>query len=243
MATKTKDLSSETPDEIVSAAGDDIVTGEPTSLAPLGSEIVGEFGTEDISFPRLQIAQGVGPLSDNFAKGDIVLEGEHKLVSMGGDTLEFTVLRITKTYEENIPFGTEDLPRVASTKADVLRLGGTTSWAKGEDGAQVPPTFKSCADALICIRGDVEQKSLFPYPFEDEIFTFAQWKIKGVAYTRAAKPIITAGTMYYRAGLKTGTFLLSTEKAVFAGNTVACPKVVRGVPNSDKFVNWLNEFS
>tara|TARA_Y100001963_G_scaffold54728_1_gene76573 strand:- start:7647 stop:8363 length:717 start_codon:yes stop_codon:yes gene_type:complete len=238
MATKTKELSSELPEDIVSAAGDDIVTGKSELIAPYGAELVGEWATEDISFPRLQIAQGVGPLSDDFAKGDVVLEGEHKILSMDDGSIEFTVLRITKTYEENIAFDSGDLPRVAASREEVISLGGTTEWDSGN-----PPSFKPCADALVCIKGDPSQKSLYPYNFDGDVYTFAQWKIKGVAYTRAAKPIITAATMYYRAGLKTGTFLLSTEKEVFNGNTVAVPRVVRGLPNSKGFIEFLGEFA
>ena len=243
-----KELSSEISEDIVSAAGDDIVTGTPTSLAPLGSEVVGEFGMDDVSFPRLQIAQGVGPLSDSFAKGDIVLEGEHKLAGMtteskDGGTVEFTVLRITKTFEEDIPFDSGELPRVASTKEEVLRLGGTTEWGRDEAGEGIKPSFKPCADALICIKGDADDKSLYPYEFGDEVYTFAQWKIKGVAYTRAAKQIITAATMYYRSGLKTGSFIMTTEKAVFGGNTVGVPRVLRGSFHGAEFTVWLGEFA
>ena len=49
--------------------------------------------------------------------------------------------------------------------------------------------------------------------------------------------------MYYRDGLHNGTFLLSTEKAVFSGKTVYVPKVRRGARNDEKFVEWLQEFS
>ena len=236
MATKTETVS-EISDDVISAVGDDITIGNPvTTLAPIGSEISGEFDTSDVTFPKLQIAQGVGPLSDSFDKGAIVLEGEHEIAPMAGDPLEFTVLRISKTFEENIPFGADELPRIASTKADVLALGGTTEWSNGE-----APTFKACADALICIKG--KDKAIFPYEYNGENYAFATWKIKGVAYNRAAKPIITAASMYYREGLRTGSFMLSTEKAVFNGNTVACPRVVRGNANTEDFVVWLGEFS
>lgn len=239
MATKTETkTASGISDELTSAVGDDIVIGNPVgTLAPIGSGVSGEFDTSDVTFPKLQIAQGVGPLSDSFDKGAIVLEGEHEIAPMNGDPLEFTVLRINKTFEENIPFGADELPRIASTKKDVLALGGTTEWSNGE-----APSFKACADALICIKG-TKDTSLYPYEYNGDNYAFATWKIKGVAYNRAAKPIITAVSMYYREGIRTGSFTLRTEKAVFNGNTVAVPKVIRANANPEEFVVWLGEFS
>jgi hypothetical protein len=63
-----------------------------------------------------------------------------------------------------------------------------------------------------------------------------------MAYAGAAVPINTARQMYYRKGLTTGSFFLSTEKRVVNGNTVACPKIVRGKKHSEEFISWLTEF-
>ena len=200
------------------------------------------FDASDIAFPKLQIAQGVGPLSDLYAKGSVVLDKEMEIVKMEDGHAEITVLSIVKTFEENVPFGGDELPRIAKNKEEVLRLGGTTEWST-EDGLKIPPSFKPCADALICIKQpEGADDEWFPYDYEGTNYTFCTWKIKGMAYSASAVPINTAKRMYYRAGLETGSFLLSTEKRLINGNTVACPRIQRGKKHSPEFITWLKEF-
>ena len=50
------------------------------------------FDNEDVSFPKLQIAQGVGPF-DLYPKGSIVLDKEMEIAKMDSKPVEITVLR------------------------------------------------------------------------------------------------------------------------------------------------------
>ena len=223
---------------VLAEASGDIVEGSPTAvLAPaVGGTITGDLDASDISFPRLQIVQGMGNLSENFKKGEIVLDGETSIYSEGSDPVEFTVVRIGKMFEENINWDDGEIPRILS-KADAVAAGGSFEW--GQNGEQ--PDWKPIADALICIKG--EDESVFPFEFGDSNYAFALWRIKGTAYKRAAVPIFTAARMYYREGLNTGTFQLTTDKAVFGGKTVHVPKLRRGAKNDAEFVEWLKDFS
>lgn len=221
-------------DEIVESVSVTSASG----LIPVSREgLVGDFDQSDISFPRLQVAQGVGPLSDTHNKGDIVLDGEAVIGGPDMNPLSLTVVRIAKMYEEDLPFGGEEVPRIVETKAQVLGFGGTTEWINNEK-----PSWKPVAEALVCIKGDGDS-NVFPYSHKKDNLAFALWKIKGVAYRRAAVPIFTAATMYYRDGLRNGSFNVTTEKQVFSGNTVFCPKVTRGERHTKAFVEWLGEFA
>ena len=211
-------------------------------LVPTATDgLIGDFDQGDISFPRFQIAQGVGPLSDTYNKGDIVLDGE---LVIGGpvdgdmDPLDVSVVRFAKMFEEDLPFGGEEVPRIVATKAQVLRLGGVLEWIDGEK-----PSWKPVAEALICIKGPANDPNVYPYSHKKSNYAFVLWKIKGVAYRRAAVPIITAAGSYYRDGLRTGSFNVATKKEVFSGNTVFCPVVTRGERHDAKFVEWLGEFA
>ena len=153
------------------------------------------------------------------------------------DPLEITVVRIAKMFEEDLPFGGEEVPRIVTTRNQVLELGGTTEWINNEK-----PSWKPVAEALVCIKGD-DDTNVWPYSYKKDNFAFALWKIKGVAYRRAAVPIFTAATMYYRDGLRNGSFNLTTEKQVFSGNTVFCPKVTRGERHDKGFIAWLADFA
>lgn len=225
---------SETTAEV--EASGDIIEGSPTSslsIAP-GAGITGDLDASDISFPRLQITQGVGALSENFKKGSIILDGETE-ISDGTQEVEFTVCRIGKMFEENVDWDSGEIPRIV-TKAEALQIGGSFEW--GADGQK--PDWLPIADALICIKG--EDPEVFTYENANGNYTFALWRIKGTAYKRAAVPIFTAAKMYYRDGISTGSFLLTTEKIRAGSNTVHGPKLRRGSKHDPKFVEWLKDF-
>ena len=217
------------------AAGD-IIEGNPqiTSGLVAGNGITGDLDASDISFPRLQIVQGMGNLSENYKKGEIVLDGE-SLISDGPTPIEFTVCRIGKLFEENVDWDSGEIPRIMP-KADAIEIGGSFEW--GANGEK--PNWLPIADALICIKGD--DPEVFPFDYEGNNFAFALWRIKGTAYKRAAVPIFTAARMYYREGLRTGGFLLNTEKATFGGKSVHVPKIRRGARHDPKFSEWLKDF-
>ena len=234
-------------EEIVSAAGDDIVVGAtPYAMVPQTSAgVSGDFDLTDITFPKLQLVHGIGPLSDEFTKGGIVLDGE-TLISDGDDEVEMTVVKIAKMFEENIPFETGEIPRIVATKEELLAMGGDTEYGPRDPktGKSEAPSWKPIADALICIKDPTGKDSTnFPYEFEGANYAFAMWRIKNSAYRRAAVPIFTAATMYYRTGLRTGSFILTTEKAKFGQNTVVVPKLVKGSKHAEDFVAWLGEFA
>jgi hypothetical protein len=225
-------------DEITENSGE-IVEGSPTAmLTPrIGEAITGDLDASDIAFPRMQIVQGISGLSENFKTGEIVLDGETSIYSGESDEpVELTVVRIGKMFEENINWDDGEIPRILS-KADAVAAGGSFEW--GANGEK--PDWRAIADALICIKGADPEN--FPFDHEGDNYAFALWRIKGTAYRRAAVPIFTAARMYYRDGLHNGSFLLSTDKAVFSGKTVYCPKIRRGKRNDAAFVEWLKEFS
>ncbi len=240
-------LSENKTDDIVSAAGEDIVVATtPYAMVPQAEAgVSGDFDLTDITFPKLQLVHGIGPLSDEFTKGGIVLGGE-TLISDGDSPVEFTVVKIAKMFEENIPFETGEIPRIVTTKAELLELGGDTEYGHRDPktGKSDPPSWKPIADALICIKDPTGKDSPnFPYEFEKENYAFAMWRIKNSAYRRAAVPIFTAATMFYRLGLRTGSFLLTTESATFGQNKVVVPKLVKHEKHSEDFVAWLGEFA
>ncbi len=233
----SKKALSETASEetAVAEATADIIEGSPETTALVaGGGITGDLDASDISFPRLQIVQGMGNLSENFKKGEIVLDGE-SLISDGPTPIELTVCRIGKQFEENVDWDGGEIPRIVS-KAEAIEIGGSFEW--GNNGQK--PDWMPIADALICVKG--EDPEVFPFEFEGANYAFALWRIKGPAYKRAAVPIFTAARMYYRDGLRNGSFLLNTEKATFGGKSVHVPKIRRGSRNTGEFAEWLQDF-
>ena len=233
---------------------DDIVSGAPTGTLQTmtNAGVVGQVDHEDVRFPKIQIVQGVGPLSerDEFKKGDIILDGEYR-IGGNGNPIELTVLQIGKQFEEVVPYDGDDIPRIVNTKEEVLQLGGTTEGHR-DGGKWVGPTWRAIADAMVCIHQPQGEGALpaeeaeIAFPFEAPqpgLYAFARWMIKGVAYKSAAVEIFSAASMYYRDGLRKGTFLVDTQKRTFGPNTVMVPTVRKGKRNSPEFSSWLSEFA
>ncbi len=220
-------------------ASGDIIEGSPTASLTIqpGAGLVGDFDASDISFPKLQIAQGVGTLSETFKKGTIVLDGEFD-ISDGTSDVEITVCRIGKMFEENIEWDSGEIPRIFNSKAEVLEADpeATFVWADG-----TPASWKPIADALVCIKG--KDPTNFPFEFDGNNYAFAIWRIKGTAYKHAAVPIFTAAKMYYRDGINVGSFQLTTQKVKAGNNVVHAPKLRKGARHDKKFVEWLKDFS
>lgn len=225
--------------EITSASGD-IIEGSPTASLTVqpGAGLVGDLDASDISFPKLQIAQGVGALSENYKKGTIVLDGETE-ISNGEEEVEITICRIGKMFEENIEWDSGEIPRIFNSKAEVLEADpeATFVWQDG-----TPASWKPIADALVCIKGG-DDTTNFPFEYNGENYAFAVWRIKGTAYKHAAVPIFTAAKMYYRDGINVGSFQLSTQKVKAGNNVVHAPKLRKGARHDKKFVEWLKDFS
>lgn len=230
----------------------DIITGAPSgSLSTVNSAgVVGEVDSSEVRFPKLQIVQGVGPLSemDEFRKGDIVLNQELKIGGID-DPIELTVLQIGKMYEEVVDYDSDDIPRIVNSKEEVLKLGGTTEGHR-EGGEWIKPTWRAVAEAMVCLKApdslskeDAETHFGFEAPKDKGKYAFAKWTIKGVAYKFAAVEIFSAAAMYYRDGLKKGSFHLSTQKRSFGPNTVMVPVVKKGSRNTPEFSSWLSEFA
>ena len=253
MSAKTQKKSStegQDKNEVVEQIDNEIIAKAPD--LPILGECVGDFDNDDISFDKFQLAQSVGPLSDNFQRGDWVIGGEQKIAGIGDDPLNITVMRLVKSFIEDLPYGGDEMPRTASTKEEVYAMKGTLKWSEDENGKSIRPTWKPLADAFVCIEAPegMDSYEWFPYRFrdpasEDEVeknFAFAQWTIRNTAYRRAVEPMVSASKTYMRSGLMYGSFKLTSDKVVMNGNQVAVPKIGRGAEHSRPFVQWLSEF-
>jgi hypothetical protein len=242
MSTKTK-----AKNEVATEESNEIITDAPE--LPILGEVIGDFDNDDMQFTKFQIAQKVGGLSDNFNFGDMVLEGEKKIGDFNSDPLSITVMRMEKTFEENLPFGGDEMPRVAQSKSEVYAMEGTLGWSSDDNGNRIPPTFVPVCKMFLCIEAPKGESDVkwFPFTFrdtEDNVrhFTFAEWTLRKTAYYGAVTPIASAAKTYMKNGLMYGSFDLSTEKKVFSGNGVAVPRIGRGGLHSRELVQWLSEW-
>lgn len=198
-------------------------------------DIEGEVDRDDMRVPKLNIAQSIGPLSDDFPKGAWVLNRTTQLASIG-DKLCFTPLRAKKTFVESLEYGTDDFPRIFQTRSECEAAGLRTEFHE-ELGK---PEVGQALDVTLLIRsvGSVDAPE-FSLEFEGERYALALWSISSwSAYNSAAKTLLTARTMYLKS-LNQREWSGHTEKKQMKnGNNTYIPLLTGGPNNSTAFKDW-----
>jgi len=205
------------------------------SSAPLaipGRPVEGEFLSEDFVIPKLHLVQAVGPLSEKFTPGQYVYNKE-LVISDGTAPVSVTVLRIKKQYQENLPYGGDQLPRMFDTLEEVKQAGGWIDWRNNER-----PPFSPILQALVLIRSPFEENPLFPYEFAGAAYGLALWTLRGVSFTRAGKTIITASQFALKDGLHTGSWSLSSKREKVGLNFIHVPVLRHDAKHTAEFAEF-----
>ncbi len=211
--------------ETALVAPDAPVSRSLATVAPANNAMQGEFTTSDLRLPRLNLVQKMSELSENFKFGDIVFE---KTMRVGGleNPLPFTVLRLVKQYQQDLPYGSEDMPQVFDTSEEVRAAGG--SIIRG-----APNYFSEIAHIQMAIAApeELEEEHLefFPYSNAGKSWAKAVLTVSRSAYSTLAKPLITHGFNTLRDGFHNGLFELHVDlKKSAKGNYVVPVPVYKG---------------
>lgn len=200
------------------------------------ADVSGEISRGDLNLPGFQIVQSVGPASEDHAPGTILLNREAEL-SSGETPVRLTVLKVDVSYIENLEYGGEQIPRKFSTLAEVKEVGGYIEWIDDKK-----PPFSKMAEARIMVEApegaDESVLAHFPYEFEGKSYAQAIWSLRGSAFTRAGKTILTAAEFALKDGLYKGSWLLTTKREKLGKNFVFIP-ILR---HSDKNSPTVQEF-
>jgi hypothetical protein len=198
-------------------------------------DIEGEVDRSDMRVPKLNIAQSIGPLSDDFPKGAWVLNRTTQLASVG-DVLSFTPLLAKKTYVESLEYGTDDFPRIFQTRQECVDAGLRTEF-HDELGK---PEVGQALDVTLLLRavGSVDAPE-FSLEFEGERYALALWSISNwSSYNSAAKTLLTARTMYLQSLNQREWNAVTEKKTMKNGNSTFVPLLTGGPNNSEKFKDW-----
>jgi hypothetical protein len=210
------------------------VEAQPLALTGANAQVQGEIDAGDIRWPRLNLVQKSGDLSDSFTPGSFVFNKEIVL-SDGQKPIKMVAMRIRKQYQEALPFDPSGpQPKVFNTSAEVRNAGGQTS-AFGEEGY-----YKEIAHIGLLLSAPPsatdEQKDFFIYEFNDMKYALAMWTVASSAYTSVAKTLFTAATGHLKDGLHKGVWDLTSFKKSDARNSWFIPAIKAAGKNSPEFV-------
>lgn len=235
---KAYDISAETsPATAPTATTTTAVAPAPsTELAatpPGMGSVVGDIDSSDITVPRLNIVQGVGSLAELFNPGEIVLNQE-TVLSNGSTPVELTVLSARKQFVENLGFDEDARPKVFDTLEEIHAAGGTIEWI-----GDTRPSYVPVLHVQLVLKAPAGVEGAFPLCYNGEDYALAVWTLRGVAYGKAGRNILTAAKFALRDGLHNGKWTLTTKREKYGRNSVFVP-VLRNVGrNAPEFVDYL----
>jgi hypothetical protein len=199
-------------------------------------QVTGDLSQQDLIIPRLSIVQSVGPLSEHFPGGTLVLNQE-LVLSVAADKdneqepIKFTVLSINKVYEDWLDFDPQGpRPSVYQSIEDVQNAGKWIDWRDNER-----PPVRPVGNALVAIKQPEGIDSLaFSMEYKGSRYAVALWTMRSTAYARGAKRIFSASQLELKTtGLLAGEWSLHASRDNVGGNWIFVP-VLRLTGRNDK---------
>jgi hypothetical protein len=213
---------------------------EDTALATPTPSIALDITQADLRLPSLKIVAKVGPLSEQFRPGEVVVDGD-AVISDGKEPVEFTVLNARKKYIEYTVYGSEQMPRILWSNGDVKAAGGTTEWTDGPDGRQRPSYDPALVMTVVVKNPQKEPSAHFPFEHGDDYYAVLTYELTRTAYRRAAHKVLTGYSLHLKQDFLRGGFELTTDTATIGGNKVIVPELRYGPLNSEEFVKWARD--
>lgn len=206
--------------------------------ATLGT-VQGASTIDNLRLPRLQIAYGVGGLSEHYSPGDIVLGGD-TLLAHKNEVVKAIILTATeywKEYQSQELWASGQRPRTFLTKDEVVQAGGSVAWTNG-----IGPTFNLAMNIKMLIQKPKDLVSgAFGIDIGPELYAPAVWDIDKKAYAAVAPNINTAANFSLRKrSLLAGIFHISTTIVKLKnGSFVPVPSAQLKEYNSDEIVEQI----
>jgi hypothetical protein len=200
---------------------------------------------EDIVFPRLNIVQKVGELSNVFNPGEIVLNQSLVLRdAKKGEAKEPAPLNIVVIGfkpDQFVQKTTDGSGEIVGSEQEVVDLGGTLDYGEA-NGPAKKPLFQRMSTALVMIEQPEGLDSLsFPHSFEGKNYAIALWSMKGSAHTAGAKILKTERKMgsLREGGYRSGVIAFTTKLKDFrTGNSAWVPVLKVSARTTPEFRAW-----
>lgn len=218
-----------------SARGDLAITNQQLSDAGLA----GDFDQSDINLPRINLVAKTSALvDDGFAPGAIALNKEVTLVTRD-KPLRVIVTHMVKQFQEDVAWGSEELPKTFNSEEEVHAAGYSFEWGSTN---MVRPIAH--ITMLVQAPEDLSENDLelFPYEFDGNHYAMAIYTASKSAYKPTAKEIATYAMYAKDEGVWASAWSLSSKLRTEGDVSWFTPSLKRAGrldENELKFVNSI----
>jgi len=133
----------------------------------------------DIEIPRLNVVQKMSQIEGPV--GGVVIDRKSTLLEKD-ENCSALVVNATKGWRENIPFGSDEMPRIAATESQKESIEGDSTWGEMLPFADITLLFPQPKD------GDEE---LYPYPVGNANYALGKVNVAKDGYRCTYKRLCT----------------------------------------------------
>jgi hypothetical protein len=212
------------------------VTSKPVAVYVEGEDAEGEFSQRDIQWASLSLVTKTSADVETYGIGTWVVNKETPVGKMT-EPLALVAVKIQKAYQEQLPFGTGQRPRMFRTAAEVADAGLSLEWGSESRAAEV-----------LGIRfwlpqpEGVDAPHVFMQESPEGMGTIVKFFAARTTYGTVGKALIQASQTFLRpdkGGMVAKWWEVTATKESKNGNTWLLPRIKPGKATSPDMVAFL----
>ena len=154
----------------------------PASAITPQSDLSSTLESTDIDIPRVNVVQKTSDMTDSEGKplpyGAIALD-KRSVLAQAEEPIKVVPLSAIKAWREDIPFDSDEMPKIANTAEQKHELGLASDW----------PLLEFAEITLLFQGGD--DVETFPFPIGDDNYAMGRINVAKDAYRQTFKRLAT----------------------------------------------------
>ena len=200
------------------------------------SGVDGEFKASDFLIPRINLVGKTGNLSNNFQPGSFVFNKEI-VVGSKDASMETVITHIQKKFIQEIPYGTDVIPKIFATQAEVEAAGGTLDITENDELDKYIPFLV----LTLLVSEPKEKNPVFSLEGPDKKnYALAQYNLTKSAYRGTGRQLLTDSQTVLRGGLTKGRYQVSSKLNTNSMGSWFTPTFKLIGTNNDEFQAWAS---
>jgi len=210
------------------------VESRAPTIANRNAGVDGEFKASDFLIPRINLVGKTGNLSNNFQPGSFAFNKEI-VVGSKDAPMETIITHIQKKYIQEIPYGTDVIPKIFASQAEVEAAGGTLDITENDDTDRYIPFLV----LTLLVAEPKDKNPVFSLEGPDKKnYALAQYNLTKSAYRGAGRQLLTDSQTVLRGGLTKGRYHVGSKLNTNSMGSWFTPTFKLSGTNNDEFQAW-----